>query len=91
MPTIIVNITDVTRVKNNVSFKATSGDAVIERTLNVNTVDNWDDFAQWLLDQQPDYDLLPDKEKSLSITFHTETLEGVTRRVLDSVIVSPLL
>ncbi len=94
MPIVNIQISDVKRVKDNVSFIATSGNDVIERTLNINTVDGWQDFAGWLIGQQADYNLMPNKEKSLSITFHTETVidpetgEEATIRVVDNVIVT---
>lgn len=94
MPIIDIQITEVKRIKDNITFKAVSGNNVIERTLNFNTVDNWTDFADWLVNQSADYVLVPNKEKSLSITFHTETLTDpetgieTTIRIVDNVIVS---
>lgn len=74
MPTIDIEISNIKRVKNNISFTATTGNKVIERTIDFNTVDSWQEFAEWLINQEPDYQLLPDKEKRLSITFHSETV-----------------
>lgn len=89
MPIIDIQITDVKRVKDNIAFKAVSGNNVIERTLNFNDIDNWTDFADWLINQSTDYVLVPNKEKSLSITFHTETdSEGNVIRIVDNVAVS---
>lgn len=99
MPTVNVQIGDIRRKGNNVHLVVTdlSSNKVVERTLNKDDINNWDDFASWLVNQDYDYELLPDKEKSLSITFHTETInvEGptgeiisVTVRVVDGVIVA---
>lgn len=94
MPTTTIQISNVKRKKNNVSFSATSGTEVIERILNINDIDNWDDFANWLINQESDFDLLPNKEKSLAITFHTEIVthpefgDSTTIKVVDEVIVT---
>ena len=95
MPTVNIQINDVKRVKNNVLFQAVAdNDDAIERTLEFGLVDNWDDFAEWLINQPADYVVLPGKEKSLAITFHTEividpvTGEEVTVKVVDDVIVT---
>ncbi len=91
MPTINVQISNVKRKKNNISFTATSNNKVIERTLNIADIDSWPDFAAWLVNQEPDFVLVPDKEKSLSITFHAETFETefgqTTKNVVDDVTV----
>jgi len=94
MPTVNIQISDVKRIKDNVSFIATSNNKVIERTLDISDVDTWLVFSDWLINQDPDFNLDPDKEKSLDITFHVET--GIdpetgnefTFRVADGVIVS---
>ncbi len=91
MPTITVQISNIKRVKNNISFIATTGSKVIERTLDFSTVDSWQEFAEWLINQEPDYTLLKGKEKSLSITFHNEafvdpdTKNESTLRIVDNV------
>jgi len=95
MPTVNIQISDAKRIKNNVTFLAVAdNDDAIERTLEFDLVDNWTDFADWLINQQPDYKMLPAKEKSLAITFHTETVidpesgEEGTIKVIDNVIVT---
>jgi hypothetical protein len=96
MPTIDIQLSDVRRKQNNVTFVATdtASNKVIERTININEINDWNTFAQWLLEQTADFELLPDKNKQLAITFHTEiftdpeTGEQSTIRVLDSVVVT---
>ena len=92
MPTITVNITDVKRKGNNIQLTAQQGNKVIYRTLDRSSVDSWDDFANWLINQEPDFELLPEKNKTLEITFHTETVDTelgeVTVKVLDGVVVT---
>lgn len=94
MPVINIQISDVKRDRDNITFQATTGNKVIQRTLNINDVDNWQDFANWLINQQPDFELMPDKEKSLSIEFHTEAIidpetgTESTTKVVDEVIVT---
>lgn len=91
MPTITVNVTNVRRQPNSdiVEFTATYNDQVIERRIFLSEFGTWDDFANWLVNQTPDFVLELDKEKTLDITFHTETgPEGETVRVVDSVVVT---
>lgn len=87
MPTINVQISNIKRKGNNVHLTITDSlNRVIERTLNRDDINNWNDFATWLVNQSPDYELVPDKEKNLSITFHTEIIDGFPSKVVDSVI-----
>lgn len=95
MSTIDIQISNVVRVKDNVTFIAVDdNNRAIKRTLNIDLVDSWDNFADWLINQNPDYEVLPEKEKSLNITFHNEisvdpeTGEETTFRVVDNVIVT---
>lgn len=91
MPTVNIQISNVKQKQSIIHFTATdTNNRVIERTLDRTDIDNWTEFATWLINQDaPDYELLPDKEKSLAITFHTETdSEGNTVRVVDDVVVT---
>lgn len=95
MPTTDIQINNAIQTKNNVTFIAIDeSNGVIKRTLNIDLVDNWNDFASWLINQNPDYEILPEKEKNLSITFHTETEidpetgEEGTVRIVDNVVVT---
>jgi hypothetical protein len=87
MPTITVQITEVKRVQNNIIFTARQGDNVITREVDVGEFDTWLKFAQWIVNQAPDFVLQPDKQKSVDITFHTVTNPetGLVTRVVDSV------
>lgn len=93
MPTVNIQISNVRCIKNNTSFIAIFNNKAIERTLNINDIDNWQDFASWLINQIPDYELLPNKEKLLNITFHSENVidpeTGIemTTKVVDNVVV----
>lgn len=91
MPTITIQISNVKQKQSIITFTATdTNNRVIERVLDRSDIDNWTEFAQWLINQDtPDYELLPDKEKSLAITFHTEPdSEGNPVRVVDNVVVT---
>lgn len=87
MPTIQVDLIEVKQrpKTNNVIFTATQADKIITREIDVSEFDTWAKFAEWLINQEPEFIRLPDKEKSLSITFHVDE-EGF--RVLDSITVS---
>ncbi len=91
MATVNIQISNVKRKKDNITFTATTNNKVIKRTLNINDIDNWTDFSDWLINQQPDFELLPEKEKQLEITFHTEIVidpengEETTIKVVDDV------
>ncbi len=95
MPTINIQISNVKQKQSIITFIATDeNDRVIERVLDRSDINDWTDFANWLINQEPDFELLPDKEKSLSITFHTETVTDpetgseATIRVVDGVVVT---
>lgn len=95
MPTINVQISNVKQKQDIITVTATDeNNKVITRTLQRTDIDSWDDFANWLVNQTSDYQLLPDKEKQLEITFHTETvidpISGLesTIKVVDDVIVT---
>jgi len=98
MPTIQVDLTEVKqrRGSNNILFTATDSlNRQIVREIDASNIETWPEFATWLISQEPEFIRLADKEKSLSITFHTETLTDPetgaksTIRVLDSVEVLP--
>lgn len=102
MPTIQVQLSNVKRnlqpdgtPTNNVSFVAivigTQNKQII-RNIDVSNIDTWEDFATWLIVQEPEFVLMPAKEKLLEITFHTETAvddfgEEAPTMVLDDVTV----
>lgn len=90
MPIANIQITQAKQIKNNITFTAQQGNNVITREVDVSEFSTWQQFAQWIINQSPDFVLLPDKLKSLSITFHTETdpETGATTRIVDSVIVT---
>ncbi len=96
MPTINIQISNVKQKQTIITFTATDeNNQVIERVLDRTDIDSWTDFSTWLLNQNsPDYELLPDKEKNLSITFHTETVidpefgTESTIKVVDDVVVT---
>lgn len=95
MPTISVQISNVKQKQNIITVTATDeNNKVVTRTLQRTDIDNWTDFANWLVNQTPDYQLLPDKEKQLEITFHAEvSIDPVTgievsTNVVDDVIVT---
>lgn len=94
MPTVQVQLSDVKqrRETNNVLFTATDNqNRQIVREIDATDIDTWTAFAEWMILQDVEFITLPDKEKLLEITFHTETVtdpetgEEVTVRVLDSV------
>lgn len=95
MPTIQVVLSDVKQRKgsNNILFVATANNGnQIVREIDSSQIDTWQSFAEWMLAQESEFVLLPDKEKSLSITFHTETLidefgNPYSVRIVDDVIV----
>jgi hypothetical protein len=88
MPTIQVDLIEVKQRlgTDNVVFTAKQGDSIITREIDISEFDTWETFADWLINQEPQFVLLPEKEKSLSIEFHTEIIEDETVRILDSVI-----
>lgn len=88
MPTTIIQIVEAKRVKNNITLTAKQGDNVITREIDVSEFDTWQKFAQWVINQAPDFVLLPDKQKTLTITFHNETQEGVIVRIVDNVVIT---
>lgn len=95
MPTINIQISDVKRIKDNVLFQAIAdNDDTIERTLEFELINNWNDFAGWLINQESDYTILPAREKNLAITFHMETVidpetgEESVIKIVDNVIVT---
>ena len=96
MPTIQVQLSDVKRRRNsnNILFTATDNlNRQIVREIDISDIDTWQKFARWLITQEPEFVTLPEKEKSLSITFHTETNtdpetgQEYSIRVLDDVTV----
>jgi hypothetical protein len=95
MPTIQVDLIDVRQKldTSNVTFTAKLGDDIIVREIDTDDFASWEVFANWLINQKPEFIQLPDKEKSLSIEFHTEVVtdpetgEDATVRVLDNVTV----
>lgn len=98
MPTIQVQLSDVKRQRGSTNIKFTATDnnnRQIERTIDEAEFDDltWTSFAKWLIQQNVEWELLPEKEKSLEIKFHQETLtdpetsQEYTVRVLDSVTV----
>lgn len=97
MPTIQVQLSDVKRQRGSTNIKFTATDnnnRQIERMIDEAEFDDltWTSFAKWLIQQDVEWELLPEKEKSLEIKFHQETIEDefgneITVRVLDSVTV----
>lgn len=76
MPTIEVQLSTVKqrRNSNNVILTATDNlNRQIVREIDISDIDTWAAFAEWLIQQEPEFVILPEKEKSLGITFHTET------------------
>jgi len=95
MPTINVQISNIKQKQNIITVTVTDeNNRVVNRTIDRNDIDSWTGFANWLINQQPDYQLLPDKEKQLDITFHTETVIDPTSglestiKIVDDVIVT---
>ena len=96
MPTIQVDLIEVKERPNtnNVIITAMQGDRIITREIDRSEFDTWEKFADWLINQEPEFILLPDKEKSLGITFHIETVTDpetgieTTIRVVDEVVVT---
>ena len=91
MPTIQIDLTEVKQRPNtnNVIFTAHQDDRVITREIDLSEFDTWGKFADWIINQEPEFVLLPDKEKSLEIEFHVE-IDPETEasyRVVDSVTV----
>lgn len=96
MPTIQVDLIEVKEHPgtDNVIFTALQGDRIITREIDRSEFDTWEIFADWLINQGPQFVLLPEKQKSLEISFHFETVVDpevgeVTIKVLDSVVVLP--
>ena len=94
MPTIQVILSDVKQRKGteNILFKVTdNNDRQIVREVDTSQFDAWNDFATWLINQEPEFVLRPDKEKTLEIVFHSEIIDGETGpvniNVLDTVTV----
>lgn len=95
MPTVQVDLIEVKERAgtDNVIFTAYQGNKVITREIDHSEFDTWETFANWLLSQEPQFVLLPEKEKSLEISFHFETIvdpetgQEITVKVLDSVTV----
>jgi len=98
MPTIQVQLSDVKRQRGSTNIKFTATDNLnrqVERMIDEAEFEDltWTNFAEWLIQQNVEWELLPDKEKQLEITFHTETVTdpktGIesTIRVLDGVTV----
>ena len=99
MPTIQVDLIEVKQRfnTNNIVFTAKQDDKIITREINVGEFDTWEIFADWLINQEPEFILLPNKVKSLDITFHLEEIANsemsitTTIRVVDNVDVQELL
>lgn len=93
MPTVQIEIKEARkRDDNTVSFLAVNGNDIIDRTIDRATIDNLDALAEWIINQNPDYTLLPNKNITLEITFHTESEPDengnmLSYRVVDSVTV----
>lgn len=98
MPTIQVQLSDVKRQRGSTNIKFTATDNLnrqIVRMIDEGEFDDltWANFAEWLIQQDVEWELLPEKEKSLEITFHQETNtdpetgQDYTVRVLDGVTV----
>lgn len=90
MPTTNIQLIEVKQRPNtsNIVFTAQSGNRIITREIDISEFDSWQQFAQWIINQEPEFILQPDKEKSLSIEWHTETLEDDTIRIVDNVTVT---
>lgn len=92
MPTVTAQIKNVRRYKDNVQFQAVSGNNIIVREVEASQFSTWEELAAWLINQEFDFALEPDWEKTLTITFHIETVvdpeTGLSSqiRVVDSVI-----
>lgn len=91
MPTIQVQLSDVKRQRGstNVKFKATDNlNRQIERMIDEAEFSTWNAFVDWLLNQNVEWELLPDKEKLLEIEFHIEQdSEGNNIKIRDNVTV----
>lgn len=98
MPTLQVQLSDVKRQRGSTNIKFTATDSnnrQLERMVDEAEFEDltWNNFAKWLIQQDVEWELLPDKEKKLEIIFHAETVTDpetgaeVTVRVLDSVTV----
>lgn len=76
MPTIQVDLIEVKERPNtdNIILTARQENKIITREIDRGAFDTWEIFADWLINQEPELVMLPDKEKSLSIVFHTETV-----------------
>lgn len=96
MPTIQVQLKDVKRQRGSTNVKFTATDNLnrqVERMIDESEFEDltWTNFAEWLIQQNVEWELLPEKEKSLEIIFHQETVadpetgQDYTVRVLDSV------
>lgn len=98
MPTIQVDLIEVKQRfnTNNVIFTAKQDNKIITREIDIGEFDTWEVFANWIINQEPEFVLLPSKEKSLDITFHFEDVSDpltgaiATIRVVDNVDVQEL-
>jgi len=90
MATITVVLTEVKKRKtdSNIIFTAKRGNDYFTREVGPGEFATWQDFSKWILSQSPEFEVLPDKQKTLTITFHTETIEGQTIKIFDSVVVT---
>lgn len=73
-----------------VEIEAEAGDNRIVRTINLDDFDTWEEFAAWLVNQQPDRVSQADWRRRLVVDFHVEQGEDGSVRVVDAVAVQPL-
>lgn len=91
MPTKNIRIELVTETQQNIKVRVIDNALlVVERELNKDILDGtFEDFVQWYINQEPDYKRVPDKEKELQITFHSEIDPGTgeSSNALDDIVI----
>lgn len=85
MPVVNIDLIKVAKVagaSNIVEIEATQGNNKIVRTLNLDDFADFKSFASWLINQAPDFEVKPQWQKRIVVTFHAGT---GGERIVDSV------
>lgn len=85
MPQVVIEIKEIVKRGDLVSFVAQYGQKIIKRTLAIDDVKDTENFATWLINQTPDAEGQPLLQRTLTIDYHTEETEEGSYRVVDGV------
>jgi len=73
MPVVNIDLVRVEKIRgagNTVEIEATQGNNKIARVLNLDDFVDFKSFASWLINQSPDFEVKPQWQKRIVVTFH---------------------